>query len=324
MKRNKLFSTAGAAITAVALAFTLAACSSSSKSTDKTSTGAPTSGTAGALPGKGKPAVTMGDKDFDEQFLLGELYAQALRAKGFTINLKKNIGSSEIINQVLRKGKIAMYPEYTGVIYSNAALANLGDKPKSAAATYAGAKKWEESHGFTMLKPTPFQDADGIAVTKAYAQKNNLKQISDLKKISHFTYAGPKENRNRYQGVLGLNKAYGLHNFTFKALPTGSQYGALDRGDIDSIAIFTTDAQLASNKYTVLTDTEGIFGYQQVAPVVKQSVLSAQGPEFAKTLDAVSALLTTDAIISMNKAVQVDKKDPAVVAKAFLQANHLA
>ncbi|MDT4948726.1 MAG: osmoprotectant transport system substrate-binding protein [Pseudonocardiales bacterium] len=321
MRRMTLFGrTAGAAATAVALALTLAACSSSGSSGG---TGASSSGAA-ALPGKGKPAVVMGDKDFDEQFLLGELYAQALRAKGFTITLKKNIGASEIIDKALTSGKIQMYPEYTGVIYSNAQLANLGDKPASAKATYDGAKGFENKRGYDLLEPTPFQDADGVAVTKAYAAKNGLKTIDDLKKIKSFTYAGPPENGTRYQGVLGLKQAYGLHNFTFKPLSTGSQYGALDGGNVDSIAIFTTDAQLASGKYATLTDTKGIFGYQQVAPVVKKSVLTQQGPEFAKTLNAVSALLTTDAIISMNKAVQVDKKEPATVAKIFLQANHLA
>lgn len=293
--------------------------------------GGPTGGATGTgaatlptgQPGKGKPAVTMGDKDFAEQFLLGELYAQALRARGYTINLKENIGSSEIIYKALTSGKIQMYPEYTGVLYSNAILANLGDKPESAEVTYEGAKKFLEGKGYALLNPTPFQDADGVAVTKAFAAKNCLKTISDLKKLKSFTYAGPKENRNRYQGVLGLEQAYGLKNFQFKALPTGSQYSALDQGSVDSIAIFTTDAALSSGKYVVLPDTKGIFGYQQVAPIVKQSVLKAEGPEFEQTLNAVSALLTTESIIGMNQQVQVNQKKPADIAKAFLKANKI-
>ena len=97
-------------------------------------------------------------------------------------------------------------------------------------------------------------------------KKNGLKTIDDLKKLSSFTYLGPPENATRYQGVVGLKQAYGLNNFTFKPLKTGSQYTALDNGQADTIAIFTTDAALASGKYTVLTDTKGIFGFQQVAP----------------------------------------------------------
>lgn len=356
MKHFTVFAKVWALLAAAMLALTLAACGSDSSGagSDNSSSpqasggsssntncpngvakpGPPADPTGGATgtgtatlptgtPGKGKPAVTMGDKDFAEQFLLGELYAQALRARGYTINLKENIGSSEIIDKALTSGQIQMYPEYTGVIYSNKELANLGDQPKSAEVTYEGAKKFQENRGYSLLNPTPFQDADGVAVTDAFAAKYCLKTIADLKKVPSFTYAGPKENRNRYQGVLGLKQAYGLNNFQFKALPTGNQYSALDRGDVDSVAIFTTDAILADGKYTVLPDTKGIFGYQQVAMVVKDSVLSQQGPEFAQTIDAVTALLTSKAIISMNKEVQINKKTPASVAKVFLQANKI-
>ena len=319
---------AGVGVAAVVLALTVSACSSSGggggSSSSQTAGNPPASSGGGstALPGKGKPAVTMGDKDFAEEFLLGQLYSQALKAKGYTVNLKENIGSSEVIDKALTSGQIQLYPEYTGVIYT--VLANLGDQPKSKEVTYDGAKQFENKRGYDILEPTPFQDADGVAVTNDYAQKNHLKTIDDLKNVSHFTYLGPPENATRFQGVVGLKQAYGLNNFTFKPLKTGSQYSAIDNGQADSIAIFTTDAQLASGKYTVLTDTKGIFGFQQVVPVVKQSVLTAEGPEFADTLNAVSKLLTTDAIIAMNKAVQIDQKSPADVAKAFLQANGLA
>ncbi|GAB2476291.1 ABC transporter substrate-binding protein [Jatrophihabitans fulvus] len=309
---------------AATLAVTLAACGSDGGGGGGSSAPGTGSGSGGSadLPGKGKPSITLGDKDFAEQYLLGELYAQALKAKGYTVNLKENIGSSEVIDKALTSGQIDGYPEYTGVIYT--VLANLGDQPKSKEITYEGAKKWEAKRGYTVLEPTPFQDADGVATTKSYAAKNGLKTIDDLKKVSSFTYLGPPENATRFQGVVGLKKAYGLSNFTFKPLKTGSQYTALDNGQADTIAIFTTDAQLASGKYAVLTDTKGIFGFQQVAPVINTKKLAQMGPEFPKILNQVSALLTTDAIIAMNKAVQIDQKDPADVAKAFLQANKLA
>jgi osmoprotectant transport system substrate-binding protein len=264
----------------------------------------------------------MGDKNFAEEYLLGELYSQALKAKGFKVTLKGNIGASDVIDKALTSGQIDMYPEYTGVIYT--VLAKKADTPKSASVTLAGAKAFEAGRGFTTLDATPFQDADGLAVLNAYAQAHSLKTIDDMKKIGSFSYAGPPENLTRYQGVVGLKQAYGLTQLQFKPLSAGTQYQALDTKKVDSIAIFTTDGQLASHKYTVLTDTKGIFGFQQVVPVVKNSVLAAEGPEFAKTLNAVSALLTTDAIVALNKEVQINHKDPGVIAKAFLQANHLA
>lgn len=272
-------------------------------------------------PGSGKPAIVMGDKNFSEEYVLGELYKQALQAKGFKVTLKGNIGSSATIDKALTSGKIQMYPEYTGVIYTE--LAKLGDRPKTAQVTYQGAKKWEAGRGFAVLNPTPFQDADGIATLKPFAQQHKLCTVADLKKLSHFTYGGPPENKTRFQGVIGMQQAYGLHNFKFVPLSIGAQYQALDQKKVDTIAIFTTDGQLASGKYQVLADTKGIFGYQQVVPVVKKSVLQSEGPAFAQTLNAVSSLLTTDAIVAMNKAVQIDQKNPADVAKAFLQANKI-
>jgi osmoprotectant transport system substrate-binding protein len=267
------------------------------------------------------PAIVMGDKNFAEQYVLGELYSQALRAKGFKVTLKGNIGSSATIDKALTSGQINMYPEYTGVIYTE--LAKLGERPQTAEVTYAGAKKWENGRGFAVLKPTAFQDKDCVAVLNGFAKDKGLKTIADLKKLSHFSYGGPPENKTRFQGVLGLQKAYGLNNFTFKPISIGLQYTAIDDHKVDSIACFTTDGQLASGKYTILTDTKAIFGFQQVAPVISEKLIKQMPPVFVETLNKVTDLLTSKAIIALNKAVQIDKKDPAEVAKAFLQANGL-
>jgi osmoprotectant transport system substrate-binding protein len=109
----------------------------------------------------------------------------------------------------------------------------------------------------------------------------------------------------------------------FKPLQIGLQYKALDSGDIQGADVFTTDGQLSGDKYVVLSDPKKVFGFQNVAPVVKSSLLSKEGPEFAETLNAVSAKLTLEAIRQMNAAVDIDKKDPADVASSFLSANGL-
>jgi len=319
MKNTRPFIRTIAVGVAVAITATLTACGSSGGGSSNQS--GPT-GSATPLPGKGKPAITMGDKNFAEEYLLGNLYAQALRAQGFTVNLKGNIGASAVIDKALTSGRIDMYPEYTGVIYTE--LAKLGDRPQSAQQTLQGATQWENERGFAVLDPTPFQDADGVAVLKDFAQQHGLTTMEDLTKLGKFSFGGPPENETRYQGVVGMKQAYGLNQIQFKPLSIGLQYSALDKHQVDSIAIFTTDGQLASGKYTVLTDTKGIFGFQQVVPVVKKSVLQAEGPAFEQTLNKVSALLTTQAIVTMNKAVQIDQKNPAAVAKAFLQANGMA
>ena len=133
------------------------------------------------------PTITVGTKNFTEAYVLGQLYKQALEAKGFKVAYKENIGSSELIDTALTSGKINFYPEYTGVIALNLAHAKA---PKSAAANYAAAKAFEEKRGFTLLKQTPFYDADSFAVLKKTAAKYGLKSIGDLKKVPNLSYGG--------------------------------------------------------------------------------------------------------------------------------------
>ncbi|MDX6413762.1 MAG: osmoprotectant transport system substrate-binding protein [Gaiellaceae bacterium] len=310
-----------AVIAAICLVIGLAACGSSKKSTSSGSSGSAPAG----QPGKGKPAVTLGDKNFTEQYILGELYSQALKAKGFTVNLKKSIGSSEVTDKALTSGKIDLYPEYTGVIVAELAHRSPDQRPRSADQTYQQAKAFENKRGFELLDKTPFVDADVLAVLPAYAQSHgNLKSVSDLKKAGSFTMGGPPENKTRFEGVVGLTKVYGLTNLKFKPLTMGLPYDALDKKQIDVATVFTTDGQLLQKgKYVLLSDPQNIFGFQNVAPVVSKKVLAAEGPAFSATLNAVSAKLTTQAIQQMNAAAVNDKQDPSSIAKAFLRANGL-
>jgi osmoprotectant transport system substrate-binding protein len=272
-------------------------------------------------PGKGKPAVTLGTKDFTEEFVLGELYKQALEAKGYKVNLKKNIGSTEIIDKALTSSQIDGYPEYLGV--SVAVVAGKDIVPKSDQETYDLAKDFYEGRGQVISQQTPFFDVDAIATTKDFAEKNGLKTVADLKKLDSFTVGARPEFKDRFQGLKGMQSEYGLTNAQFKQLALGIQYQALDSGDVDSANVFSTDAQLASGKYTVLEDPKGVFGYQHVAMVMNKDKNDALGPEFFATIDEVSKLLTNDAMISMNKAVAIDKQDEAEVAQRFLEANNL-
>jgi osmoprotectant transport system substrate-binding protein len=279
-------------------------------------------GQAAEQPGQGKPAVTLGTKDFPEEFILGELYKQALEAKGYKVNLKKNIGSTEIIDKSLTSGEIDGYPEYLGVAVSVAFRKDI--IPKSAEQTYNLAKRLYGERGQVISEQTPFFDVDAIATTKDYAEENGLETVADLKKVDSFTVGARPEFRNRFSGLKGMRSEYGLTNAKFKQLALGIQYQALDSGDVDSANVFSTDAQLASGKYTVLKDPKGIFGYQHVAMVMNKDKYEALGgPEFFAVIDDVSRLLTNDAIITMNKAVVIDKQDEAEVARSFLEANNL-
>ena len=278
--------------------------------------------TAGALSAPGsQPTIKLGYKNFTEEYVLGELYKQALQAKGFKVEDKGSLGSSELADTALTSGKIDMYPEYTGII-----VLDLAHKaaPKTAAATTAAARKFEQSRGFTVLNPTPFFDADTVSVLKSTAQKYGLKTIPDLKKFKGtFRFAGYPECDKRITCLLGLKQIYGLKNLGFVQIGTIPVTTLLDQHKADGGDIFSTQPELASGKYTVLTDTKHIFGFQNVVPVVSKKLATQLGSKFTSTLNAVSAKLTIPAMIAMNKAVAIDKKLPSAVAKQFLKANGL-
>jgi osmoprotectant transport system substrate-binding protein len=303
----------------------LAACGESSKTSSSTSSAAsastPTPAPAASGPGVGKPAVTVGDKNFTEENILGALYAQALEAKGYKVNVKDNVGSSEIIYKALTSGQIDMYPEYTGVLLS--AVAGQKRNPVSASTAAQEAKAFLNKHGATMLNTTPFYDSDALGTLPSYASKHHLSSVADLAPLGKSVrLGGAPEFATRFEGLVGLKQEYGL-NPTFKPIAIELSYKALEGGQVDVQDVFTTDAQLLSGKFKVLSDPKHVFGFQNVAPVVKKSVLAAEGPAFAQTLNKVSSLLTIKAIQQMNKAVSVDKQSATSVAGQFLKANGL-
>ena len=254
--------------------------------------------------------------------MLGNLYAQALEAKGYNVNLKENIGSTEIIDKALTSGEIDGYPEYTGVSLSVVAKNDiLAESPEQ---TQELVKEFYEGRGQVVSEATPFQDTDAIATTKEFAAENGLTKVEDLKKLDSFTIGARPEFKSRFNGLKGMEQVYGIDNAKFKQLALGLQYPSLDKGDVDSANVFSTDAQLASGKYTVLEDPKGVFGFQNVYFVINKDKYDALGgQEFMDVINSVNALLTEEAMTSMNAAVDLDKKKPAEVAQAFLEANKL-
>ncbi len=287
------------------------------------------SATARAPAGKAPQAkaagtIILGTKDFTEEYVLGELYKQALESKGFKVQYKPNIGATEIIFTALTSGKITMYPEYIGEIVQTAF--HQTKLPPSARGWWALGKKLLEQKGFSLTQPTPFFDVDAIAVRKEDAQKYKLKSLFDLKKLQdsgkvEITLGARPEFKNREEGFLGMQKVYGLTKVKYVQIATGLTYQALDQKKVFSINVFSTDAQLAGGKYAVLTDPKNIFGFQNVAVILKKDL--ASDPKIVSTIDAVTAKLTTPAIIAMNSAVVFNKQTPKAVATKFLKANGL-
>lgn len=274
-------------------------------------------------PGEGNPPLTFGSKNFEEQFTLGEMYSQALQSRGYDVTYQSNIGGTEVIDQAFDADQIDAYAEYLGVLESGPAGQEVGATPEE---TYQNSMEFVEAErAATLLLQTPFQNTDVVLTTSEFAQEHDLETVGDLNNVGEggegVTLAAQPPFETRFNGLVGMQEVYGLTNIAFTGVDPGLVYQLLDQGETNVSNGFSTDGQLASGDYTTLADPENIFGFQFVAPVVKQATLDEQGPEFSETLNCVSSLLTTEVMRALNLEVQINGLDPAVVAETFLTEN---
>jgi osmoprotectant transport system substrate-binding protein len=260
--------------------------------------------------------LTIGTKDFTEQFLLGELYEQALAAAGYKVRLRKDIGSTEVIDAELTSGQIDAYPEYLGVAVTVVAgEAKVG----SAAETYRLASDYYARRGQAISEQTPFENVDAIATTQLFAQQHQLASLPDLRRLPKFTLGARPEFADRVQGLAGLRDVYGLTNAQLRPMQIGAQYRALDVGAVDTANVFTTDGQLADGNYRLLEDPQRLFGFQHVALVINENALERLGGNrFMTVINSVNRRLTTSAMIEMNRDVVLEDQDEGLVAEGFL------
>jgi osmoprotectant transport system substrate-binding protein len=256
---------------------------------DPLSSGGNDSGSSGSQ-------VIVGSADFTESQLIASIYSQALQAAGVSVKEQFNIGSREVYIAALKDGSIDLVPEYSG------ALLKYLDEKSTATTTDAVqaelATKLPE--GISMLQPSAAQDKDVLAVTKATAEKYNLKTISDLKPVAgELALGGPPEWKTRVNGVVGLRDVYGLNFKEFVSLDAGGTLTmtALVNNQVQAADLFSTDPGLVTNNLVALEDDKSLFAAENVVPVIKTA---KQNDTIAKALDAVSAKLTTDDLIAMN------------------------
>jgi osmoprotectant transport system substrate-binding protein len=285
-----------------------------------TAMAAPTAAT-GAAGGSG--TIKVGSKDFTEEFIVAEMYALMLENSGFTVDRKINLGGTPIAQQAIVNGDIDLYPEYT----STGLLTVLKKQPlKDSKEIFDTVKKdYEDQFKLTWLDPSPFNDTNGLATTQEVADKYGIKTYSDLaKNASQLRLGGPAEFAEREDGNKALQAAYGGFDFKeFKQLGTGPlRYDALKSGEVDVVVVFTTDARIAADKLVVLQDDKTFYPIYNIAPVVRQDTLAAN-PQIADALNTLAPLLTDDVITGLNAQVDIEGKEYAAVAKAFLQEKGL-
>ncbi|HLX50110.1 MAG TPA: glycine betaine ABC transporter substrate-binding protein [Streptosporangiaceae bacterium] len=270
--------------------------------------------------GASKGTVVVGSANFPEDELLAQIYASDLQAHGIKVTTKFNIGAREVYYPEIKKGTITIIPEYNG------ALLTTSVNTTSTAATTAqvdAALKAGLPSTLEILNPASAQDADSVTVTQATATKDHLTSIADLKPYaSKMVFGGPPEFRTRTDGLVGLKKNYGL---TFKNFVPTDESGPititdLKNGKVQAADIFTTTPQIATNHFVTLTDPKNNFAAQNVIPLVYKAGVDSK---IVGLLNAISAKLTTSALLQMDTALVVQHASYTQVAQGFLSTEGL-
>jgi osmoprotectant transport system substrate-binding protein len=299
--------------------------SSSSSSSASTSTSTSPSATASATSSGSNPlsgggssgSVVVGSANFPESELLAEVYALALQSKGIKVTTKLNIGAREVYYPQLEKGAISIIPEYNGNLLS-VEVDPTATAKTTAAVDAALAAKLPST--LEVLNPAPAVDSDSVTVTAATAAKYHLKSIADLAPYAkNLVIGGPSEFKTRPYGLAGLKATYGL---TFKGFDPLDESGpitlaALTSGKVQAADVFTTTPQILSDKLVSLADPKFNFAAQNVIPLVYKP---AMNPTIIATLNAISAKLTTSALLQMDNAVITLHANYTTVAQGFLSA----
>lgn len=264
-------------------------------------------------------AVKIGSKNFTEQFIVAEIYAQSLEKAGVDVERHLNLGATLVAHTALTNGDIDLYPEYTGT-----ALAAVvkGDLSGTADKIYGDVKDYYEKNlKLTLLAPTKINNGYAIITLPETAEKYKLKTLSDLGPVSKdLTFGAEGGFSERKDGLPGLKQTYGIEFKEFKVFAKlGIRYSALTNKDLDVSYGFATDWQISDNKLVVLDDDKHLFPPYYLVPVVRQDTL-AKNPKIAEILNKISPLLDNETMRNLNAKVDRDKEEPADVATEFLKA----
>jgi osmoprotectant transport system substrate-binding protein len=268
-----------------------------------------------------RPPVVVASFDFPESELLAELYGQALRGRGFPVELVTRLGTREVVEPALEQGKVDLVPEYLGTALGFLEAAHTATS--DAAATHARLRQAFAARGVTVQALAPAQDRNGFVVTGDLARRRGLERISDLLPLAGgLSFGGPPECPERPLCLKGLRDRYGLRFARFVAMPSRQvTAAALKTREIDVGMIETTDASLIGQDLVELRDDKRLQPAENVVPVVRRQVLEAYGPSLGRLLDAVSAELTTAGLTELNREMVVEQQPAGQVAARWLRAH---
>ncbi len=271
----------------------------------------------------GGATISVGSKDFAEQFILGQMYALMLEDAGFNVERRLNLGATPVAQAAIESGDIDLYPEYTGTALITVLDLPVNSDPQEVYDMVS--QDYQEQFNLAWLQPAPLNNTQALVMTREDAEQYGIETISDMvAQADELVMAGPDEFQERPDGLPGLKRVYGEFDLAeYKAVGTGSlRYQALLNDDADIAVGFGTDGEISAFDLMVLEDDQNLFPPYQVAPVVRQDTLEAN-PQIREALNTLSPVLTTEVMRELNYEVTGNQREPADVAREFLEQEGL-
>jgi glycine betaine/choline ABC-type transport system substrate-binding protein len=267
----------------------------------------------------GRAALVIGSKAFTEQFILAEIYVQALRAAGFQVTRRTVAGDERAGHRELKQQGIHAYPEYTGTALTSLYGERPEAVPRDPRQAYEKARGHFAEDGLAALPPTPFSNSNGFAMRQEDASSLGLTTLSGLRgKAQKMVLSGPPECARRADCKLGLERVYNVRFGTFRPVAIAARHQPLADGTADVAVVFTTDGQIRTENLTLLEDDAGMLPAANVT-LVRNEALQAAGPMLPRIVDQVQRGLTTAVMQELNSRVDLDGETPELVARTYLR-----
>jgi len=265
------------------------------------------------------PLLRVGSKNFTEQLVVGELYAQALEAAGARVERRLNLGGTLIAQQALTTGQIDLYPEYTG---TGLGVVLKEDTSGTAEQVLERVRQgYRARFDLDWIAPSGVDNGNVLLVLPATARKYGLATLSDLARVAgRLTLSAGSEFADRADGLPGLRRVYGMEFDRLRQFSAlGLRYAALRHGQADVVNGYATDWQIAAGGFVSLADDKGLWPPYQLCAVVRRPALAAF-PRLAAVLEPVSRRLDNAVMQELNRQVDQDGDEPRTVAARFLAA----
>jgi osmoprotectant transport system substrate-binding protein len=318
------------AMLALALAVGLAACGDDDDDDDGggqagTDTGAQQAEQIQSNPDNAGTTITVGSKNFAEQRILGEIFAQGFEAAGYKVEKELNLGDEKTALAALEAGEISAYPEYTGTALLSFFEVPSDELPTDPQEAFEQARDGFAERDLTAFPPTPFTSSNEVAITQETQERlGGITKISELSdQAGELTLYGSPECRQRRDCLLGLQEVYGLEFRRFVPVAIDLRHQVLEQGKADVSIVFTTDPQIQRNELVLLEDDKGMFPPYNSTLVVRNDVVEQAGDDLPGVIEQVEAGLTDEVMSELNARVALDKKTPEAVATEYLRESGL-